>query len=75
MKTLQINIPDTLDADAPQLSFLLASQLYERGMLSLGHAAELSGLSKRTFAEMLGGYGVSLFNYHASELLRDISNA
>ncbi len=54
---------------------LLATQLYEQGKLSLGQAAELVGLTKRTFAELLGQYKVSLFNYPASDLPRDVKNA
>lgn len=54
---------------------MLATRLYESGKLSLGQAAELVGLSKRTFAELLGHYGVSIFNYPASDLSNDVKNA
>lgn len=75
MKTLTINIPDTLELDNKDLAMLLASKLYEQGRLSLGQAAELANLSKRTFAELLGKYDVSIFNYPASDIARDVSNA
>ncbi len=75
MKTLTINIPDTLDIDNKDLMMLLASRLYEQGRLSLGQAAELANLSKRSFAELLGKYNVSIFNYPASEISRDVANA
>ena len=51
------------------------SKLYEQGKLSLGQAAELVGMTKRTFTELLGRYDVSVFNYPASELSRDVKNA
>jgi predicted HTH domain antitoxin len=35
----------------------------------------LAGFSKRAFAEILGKYGVSIFNYPASDLSLDIENA
>ena len=54
---------------------LVASTLYEKGKLSLGQAADLAGLTKRTFAELLGKYGVSIFNYPPSDLTRDVKNA
>ena len=54
---------------------LVASRLYEQGKLSLGQAAEVVGLSKRVFAELLGSYNVSIFNYPASDLSRDVANA
>jgi predicted HTH domain antitoxin len=53
---------------------LLATKLYEQGKLSLGQAAELVGLTKRTFAEILGRYNVSIFNHPASDLSRDVKN-
>jgi len=54
---------------------VLASRLYEQGSLSLGQAAEMASMSKRAFAELLGVYGVSLFNYPATDLSRDAANA
>ena len=75
MKTVTLNIPDTLDIDNKEVAMLEASQLYEQGKLSLGQAAEVAGLTKRTFAELLGKYNVSIFNYPASDLSRDVSNA
>lgn len=75
MKTLTVNIPDDLDVDDLELLMLLASKLYEQGKLSLGQAAELAGLSKRTFIEILSKYDVSIFNYPASDLGRDVSHA
>jgi predicted HTH domain antitoxin len=75
MKTLTINIPDSVDLDAQEASMLLATKLYEQGKLSLGQAAELAGLGKRIFMEMLGKYNVSVFNYDPKELQNDVRNA
>ena len=75
MKTVTLNIPDTLDMNNDEVAMLVASQLYEQGKLSLGQAAELAGLTKRVFAELLGSHNVSIFNYPASELPRDVANA
>ncbi|MCF8357429.1 MAG: UPF0175 family protein [Prolixibacteraceae bacterium] len=75
MKTILLNIPDTVDLNDREAKMLLASRLYEKGKLSLGQAAELVGLSKRAFMEILGDYDVSIFNYHPSELENDIKNA
>ena len=75
MKTLTINIPDALDFDNKDLTMILASRLYEQGKLTLGQAAEMANLSKRTFAELLGEYNVSIFNYPASDISRDVANA
>ncbi len=75
MKTLTLNIPDTLDVNNRDLAMLVSTQLYEQGKLSLGQAAEVAGLTKRTFAELLGSYNVSIFNFPASDLSKDVANA
>jgi len=72
---LTLNIPDNIDLDDMQVAMLVATRLYEQGKLSLGQAAELAGLTKRTFAELLGKYDVSIFNYPASDIARDVANA
>jgi predicted HTH domain antitoxin len=75
MKTLTLNIPDSLDVDNKALAMMVATQLYEQGKLSLGQAAEVAGLTKRTFTELLGKYNVSVFNFPASDLSSDVANA
>ena len=54
---------------------IIASKLYEDGKLSSEQAAELAGLSKRKFIELLGRYGVSVFSHSISDLHSDIANA
>lgn len=73
MKTLTVQIPDSLDEKEAKM--LLAAKLYEKGSLSLGQAADLVGYSKRTFRELLGNYEVSVFDYSEAELEKDIQNA
>jgi len=75
MKTLTLTIPDTVELDNKDLAMLVAAKFYEQGKLSLGQAAEVAGLTKRTFAELLGSYHVSIFNFPASDLSRDVANA
>ena len=61
--------------DDREFLMIVAARLYEQGKLSLGQAAEVAGLSKRTFAELLGSYNVSIFNFPASDLSKDVANA
>jgi len=75
MKTLILNIPDTVDFDDKEALMAIASRLYEKGKLTLGQAADLAGHSKSTFIEIVGSYGVSVFNYPPSDLDRDVENA
>lgn len=72
---LALSIPEDLNLSETDLKMILASRLYESKQLSLGQAAEVAEMSKRAFIEMLGRYGVSLFNQNAAELKRDILNA
>ncbi|HEY0461541.1 MAG TPA: UPF0175 family protein [Pyrinomonadaceae bacterium] len=75
MTTLTLNLPKTVKLEERELVMILATKLYEQGKLSLGQAAELAGLSKRAFMEILGDYGVSVFNYPADDLDSDLANA
>jgi predicted HTH domain antitoxin len=75
MRTVQLNIPDSLDLKDYDFSMIVASKLYEDAKLSAGQAAEIVGLSKRAFIEMLGKYGVSVFSDSITDLHSDIANA
>lgn len=75
MKTSTIKIPDTLDLNVDEVVTMVAARLYEQGRPSMGQAAKLAGLSRRTFAERLGRYDVSIFNYPASDISKDVKNA
>jgi len=55
--------------------FFLAAKLYEQRMLSMGRAAEMAGLDKRTFIENVGKYEVSIFNYTREELEEEFKYA
>ena len=75
MKTLTLHIPDSLEMNDKDLAMLIATMLYEQSKLSLGQAAELAGLTKRTFAELLANYNVSIFNFPAIDISKDVANA
>ena len=75
MTTITLNLPKAVKFEERELVMILATKLYEQGKLSLGQAAELAGLSKRAFMEVLGDYGVSVFNYSAEDLESDLENA
>ena len=75
MQTLQIQLPDSIQIDAQEIQLLLASRLYEKGLLSVGQAAQMAGFSKRAFMELLGHYQVSVLNYPAEDITEDFENA
>lgn len=70
MSELRLELPPEVSLEEARV--LLASKLYERGALSLGQAARLAGYSKRAFVEVLGNYGVALFNHPPEELAQEI---
>ena len=73
MKTVSIELPENISET--ELKIILAGELYEREKLTLGQAADLAGLSKRAFIEMIGKYGFSLFGDSVDDLMADIKNA
>ncbi len=75
MKTLSVKLPDFVNVDSRELQFMLAARLYEDKKLSLGQAGEVAGVSKRVFVELLGNYGVSVFNQEVDQLEQDLANA
>ncbi len=75
MRTVQLNIPDNIELSSYDFSMTLAAKLYEDAKLSAGQAAQIAGLSKRAFVELLGTFGVSVFTKNTSELHNDITNA
>ena len=75
MRTIQLNVPDDIDLKDFDLSMIIASKLYEDAKLSAGQGSEMAGLTKRTFIELLGKYGVSVFSSSVEDLRLDINNA
>ena len=66
MKTLTINLPDTVDEKDVKMH--LAAQLFDKGILSSGQAAELVGISKKEFMPIQ-------FNDTELELFKRIKSA
>ena len=75
MRTIQLNIPDNLDLKDYEYSMIIAAKLYEEAKLSAGQAAEMVGITKRTFIELMGKYGVSVFSNSVDDLRLDLNNA
>ena len=72
--TVELNLPKSVDINDFEIKMIVASKLYELGKLSAGQAAEVAGVTKRTFIELLGKYNVSVFGYDEKELEEDLQN-
>lgn len=83
MKTVQIELPEevllslkeTPDELSREIRIAAAAKLYELGKLSSGRAAELAGISRVGFLQILGRYRVSIFNITIEDIKQDMQNA
>jgi len=71
MSDVTIQLPPEVQQEEAQL--LLMIKIFETGKLSLGQAAKFSGYSKRAFMELLGKYGVPVFDYPAEDLQQEMN--
>ncbi|WP_016756524.1 UPF0175 family protein [Leptospira santarosai] len=75
VKTLRLELPDGLNLNEQALQMTLAVKLYEAGQCSLGQAASVAGVTKRSFLETMGAFGGSVFSgYTTDDYLNDIRN-
>jgi predicted HTH domain antitoxin len=83
MSMVQIDVPNEVlislkespETISQELSILAAVKLFELGKLSSGRAAQLAGMSRVEFLNVLGQYHVSPFALTTEELEHDIDNA
>lgn len=73
--SINIQLPEGLNMSSFDLSMMLASKLFEEGLITSGQGAEMTGLSKQAFVELLGKFGVSAFQTSAEDLEDDFKNA
>ena len=71
--TYQVTIPRQVQLTEFELTMNLAMMLFDRGILTSGQGAEMVGISKRSFLELAGKYGVSIFQYDEGELLEELN--
>ena len=82
MKTISIELPDAAfsalrkspDEFAKEMRIAAAVKWYELGEISQGRAAEIAGLNRAAFIDVLSRYQVSPFQYTPQELAEEIAN-
>ena len=75
MRTIQIKLPESVEMQDYDFLLAVASKLYLDCKLTLGQASQVAGVSKRTFIELLGKYGVSVFSEKLTDFKSDFENA
>jgi predicted HTH domain antitoxin len=82
MKTISIDLPETVfsalrkdpDELAKEMRIAAALKWYEIGEISQGQAAEIAGLSRSEFINMLSRYRISPFQYTADEVAQELAS-
>ena len=72
---LTLTIPDMVNLSQTDAQILFAIKLFESETLSMGKAAEVAGLSYRTFYELLIRYGVPVVSMTEKEITEEIASA
>jgi predicted HTH domain antitoxin len=75
MTTMTLQVPEALEKEHDNTVKFLAAKLYEAGKLNLRQAAEMSGMKKWDFAEILIDYGVHYLDQSALEDLETFRKA
>ena len=75
MTTITLKVPDALEKEHDETVRLIAAKLYESGKLTLGQAADMCGMKKWDFAEILINYGVHYFDASAAADLNDFKQS
>ena len=81
MKTISLEIPDVAFATMRMDGAEMASEMrnaalvkgYELGKISQGRAAEILGMSRCAFIDLLGRYQVSPFQCTSDELIHELN--
>ena len=71
---LTLTIPDMANLSQIDAQIMFAMKLFESKTLSLGKAAEVAGLSYRTFYELLIRYGIPIVSMNEKDVIEDIAN-
>lgn len=71
MTTMTIQVPEALEKEHEETTRFIAAKLYEAGKLTLGQAAEMCGMRKWDFPEILAKFNVDYFQYSSKDLINE----
>ena len=72
---LTLEVPDAANLSQTDAQILFAMKLFEADKLSLGKAAEVAGLSYRTFHELLVRYEIPIVTMSEEDVQWEVNNA
>ncbi|WP_299352068.1 UPF0175 family protein [Mucilaginibacter sp.] len=68
---MTLQVPDALEKEHDETVRFLAAKFYEAGKLTLGQAADMVGMKKWDFPEVLAKFDVPYFLYTGDDLLNE----
>ena len=71
---ISVNLPE-MNIKEDEVKLLLVIKLLEDGIVSLGKAAEIAGLTREEFISSLSRFKVSPFQYTAEDIEDELRNA
>ena len=71
---ITLTVPDMANLSQTDAQILFAMKLFESETLSLGKAAEVAGLSYRTFYELIIRYGFPVVSMTEGDIKEEITN-
>jgi predicted HTH domain antitoxin len=71
---LMLTVPDMTNLSQTDAQILFAIKLFESKKLSLGKAAEMAGLSYRTFYDLLIRYDIPIASLSEEDIREEIAN-
>ncbi|MBK7410251.1 MAG: UPF0175 family protein [Saprospirales bacterium] len=74
MESVTVTMPKGTKVSELEIKMIIAAYLFQAGKITSGQGAQMVGVSKRTFLELLGKFEVSVFGYTKEELEADLSN-
>lgn len=74
MSTVEMRLELPAGLSQEEAKLLLAVKLFEVGKVSVGQAAKIAEISKRAFLDLLGRYGIPVFNDSPEDLRRELDS-
>ena len=74
MSTVEMRVELPAGLSQEEAKLLLAVKLFEVGKVSVGQAAKIAEISKRAFLDLLGRYGIPVFNDSPEDLRHELDS-